>query len=196
MSSSDEVNPFTHIKYNVHNCFQSMPTDRTREISRKLALPVHLMLLNLDGNMNIAMSIRTAAVLGISDVWVVGRRKYDARPEVGSHNYIRVHKVGELEDVKTFFETHKLSPILLEQGGIPLEEFNFKPYVSNETHRVCFIMGSESHGFSKEWLMKLKDAPRITISQYGMVRSLNVTIAASIVLYEYLKQWRNYRKEF
>jgi tRNA G18 (ribose-2'-O)-methylase SpoU len=153
------------------------------------------MLLNLDGNMNIAMSIRTAAVLGISDVWVVGRRKYDARPEVGSHNYINVHKVGELTNPLEFFETNKLLPILLEQGGTPLEDFTFKQYISNEDKHVCFIMGSESHGFSKEWLTILKDFPKITISQYGMVRSLNVSIAASIVLYEYLKQWRAYRKE-
>ena len=174
-------------KYNVHTCFQEKPVPELKTIATKLAIPVHLVLANLDGNMNIAMSIRTAAVLGCSDVWVVGRRRYDARPEVGSKNYIRVHKVESIEDPKEFFLAKGIQPILVEQGGTPLEEISFKPYLKQP---ICFIVGSESHGISEEWATNLKDVPRVTISQYGMIRSLNVSIAASIVLYEYLKQWR------
>jgi tRNA G18 (ribose-2'-O)-methylase SpoU len=179
------------IKYNVHTVFQSFPKEQLGEIANKLALPVHLMLLNLDGNMNIAMSIRTAAVMGISDVWIVGRRRYDARPEVGAKHYVRVHKVDMLERPMDFFEEQGLQPILVEQGGTALEEMNFKPFV--QKGYVCFIMGSESHGIPKDMLDAMKDVPRVSISQYGMIRSLNVSIAASIVLYEYLKQWRQSR---
>jgi len=147
------------------------------------------MLFNLDGNMNIAMSIRTAAVLGCSDVWVIGKRTYDARPEVGSKNYINVHKLNTI-NLSTFFEENGLTPILIEQGGESLEEMNFKPFM---TRPVCFVMGSESHGIPDE-LLAMK-YPRVSISQYGLVRSLNVSIAASIVMYEFLKQWRRYRKD-
>lgn len=178
------------IKYNVHTCFQKESPERLKQISQAIALPIHLMLFNLDGNMNIAMLIRSAAVLGCSDVWIVGKRRYDARPEVGAKNYIRVHKVDTLTD--TFFEEKGLQPILVEQGGVALEEMNFKPYLSKE---VCFIMGSESHGIPKEFLDAMKSVPRVSISQYGLIRSFNVSIAGSIVLYEYLKQWRNARKE-
>lgn len=178
------------LKYNVHTPFQEMPTDRVASLSKKMAIPMHLMLLNLDGNMNIAMSIRTAAVLGVSDVWIVGVRRYDARPEVGARHYVRVHKVPMLDDPRAFFTERSLQPILVEQGGVPLEEMNFRPYIRDTEKPVCFIMGSESHGISAEWLHALKAAPRISISQYGMIRSLNVSIAASIVMYEYLKQWR------
>jgi hypothetical protein len=92
------------IKYNVHTPFQGFAPERCSEIADKLSIPVHLMLLNLDGNMNVAMSVRSAAVLGISDVWIVGRRKYDARPEVGAKHYVRVHKTGDLADPMAFFE--------------------------------------------------------------------------------------------
>jgi tRNA G18 (ribose-2'-O)-methylase SpoU len=194
-SSSDSTdNEYLRpIKYNVHTVFQSKSKEEIKQISKKTSLPIHLMLLNLDGNMNIAMSIRSAAVLGCSDVWVIGRRKYDARPEVGSKNYITVHKLATI-DPATFFTEHGLQPIVIEQGGQAIEDMNFKPMIQ-DTRPVCFIMGSESHGFSKEWLQKLSAAPHITISQYGIVRSLNVSIAASIILYEYLRQWRHYRKQ-
>ena len=187
---SSKMSRIDSIKYNVHTCFQDKSPDELRTIAAKLAVPVHLVLANLDGNMNIAMSIRTAAVLGCSDVWVVGRRKYDARPEVGAKNYINVHKVDAMDNPKEFFLARGIQPILVEQGGTPLEEMSFKPYFQNP---VCFIVGSEGTGISPEWAENLKDVPRISISQYGMIRSLNVSIAASIVLYEYLKQWRTSR---
>jgi tRNA G18 (ribose-2'-O)-methylase SpoU len=176
------------IKYNVHTCFQNKNETELKTISTSLALPVHLMLFNLDGNMNIAMSIRTAAVLGCSDVWIVGKRRYDARPEVGSQHYVNVHKVSSIRS--TFFEENNLQPILVEQGGTALEEMKFKPYFSKT---VCFVVGSESHGLPPEFLKAMKGTPIVSISQYGLIRSLNVSIAASIVLFEYLKQWRHFR---
>lgn len=187
------------IKYNVHTPFQHMSPEQCQKIAVSVAIPCHLMLYNLDGNMNIAMSVRSAAVLGISDVWIVGKRKYDARPEVGAKNYVRVHKIAELgEDPGAFFREACLQPIFVEQGGVPLETFNFRPYLggSLKTSRdstPCFIMGSESHGIPPAVLKALPTAPRITISQYGLVRSLNVSIAASIVLHEFLRQWREER---
>jgi len=188
MSDSSDTSRLSGIKYNVHTCLQHLPVEKLKDVSTKLCLPVHLMLFNLDGNMNIAMSVRSAAVLGCSDVWIVGKRKYDARPEVGAKNYIRVHKI----DIATpeFFTKNNLQPFLIEQGGIPLEEMNFKPCIRGPT-MPCFIMGSEGHGLSEEFMKSMKPiAQTLTISQYGLVRSLNVSIAASIVMYEYLRQMR------
>ena len=176
------------IKYNVHTVFQHHAPEKLKVIAEKFALPVHLLLLNLDGNMNIAMSIRTAVVMGCSDVWIIGRRHYDARPEVGARHYIRIHK-HESIDPSTFFAEHGLQPILVEQGGTPLESVDFTSY-AKATLPVCFVMGSESHGIPSEWLDTLSEEPRVSISQCGMLRSFNVSIAASIVLYEYMKQYR------
>lgn len=184
------------IKYNVHAPFQAFEPEKVSAMAAALAVPVHLMLFNLDGNMNIAMSVRTAAVLGCSDVWIVGRRKYDARPEVGAKNYVRVHKVADLgEDPAAFFAAAGLSPVLVEQGGTPLEEMEFGG-VLRGARPPCFILGSESHGIEPAVMAALAaaGAPRISISQYGMIRSLNVSVAASIVLYEYLRQWRAWRR--
>jgi tRNA G18 (ribose-2'-O)-methylase SpoU len=187
------------IKYNVHTPFQDFVTEKVSAMAAALALPVHLMLFNLDGNMNIAMSVRTAAVLGCSDVWIVGRRKYDARPEVGAKNYLRLHRVvdGLGEDPVAFFEAAGLQPVLVEQGGTALEEMDFGPLLRSAAAKPpCFILGSESHGIDPTILAALTaaGAARISISQYGMIRSLNVSVAASIVLYEYLRQWRLSRR--
>ena len=181
----------TLLKYNVHTPFQGLPVDKIKKISEATALPVALMLFNLHGDMNIGMSIRTAVILGCSDVYIVGRRKYDRRSEVGAKNYIGVHRFSSVEP--SFFTENRLIPILLEQGGVPLEEFSFKPWLPGkmeEGWKVVFVVGSESFGLPKSFMKAVK-APILSISQYGVMRSLNVSIAASIVLYEYSKQWRS-----
>ena len=177
--------------YNVHTPFQHLPTETCRKAAQRLALPVGLLLLNLDGNMNIGMSIRTAAVLGCSDVWVVGKRAYDRRSEVGARNYINVHRIKEIEDPNIFFTELGWQPILVEQGGTAVEDYKFA--LTSASKPIVFFMGSESHGIPQSWLISLTTAPRLSISQYGLIRSLNVSAAASIILYEYTRQWRKAR---
>jgi tRNA G18 (ribose-2'-O)-methylase SpoU len=83
-------------------------------------------------------------------------------------------------------------PVFVEQGGALLEDFSFKQYFPQKLEpgwKLCFVMGSESFGLPKDMLKELA-APVITISQYGVMRSLNVSIATGIILYEYTKQWR------
>lgn len=181
----------TLLKYNVHTPLQKLPTQQVQKMSAATALPLALMLYNLHGDMNIGMSIRTAVILGCSDVFVVGRRRYDRRSEVGAKNYIKIHLLPTVGP--EWFADNKLVPIFLEQGGTPLEDFNFKPYFPGrlpEGCKVVLVVGSESFGLPLALLRSLH-APILTISQYGVLRSLNVSIAASIVLYEYCKQWRS-----
>jgi tRNA G18 (ribose-2'-O)-methylase SpoU len=193
MSDWDEsrMNEPTLLKYNVHTPFQSLPVDKLQKLSQATALPTSLMLYNLNGDMNVGMSIRTAVILGCSDVYIIGRKKYDRRPEVGAKNYINIHRFPDIQ--ASFFQENKLVPIFIEQGGAPLEDFSFKPYLPGKLEdgwKVVFVMGSESFGLPQS-LLKALNAPIVSISQYGIMRSLNVSIAASIVLYEYAKQWRS-----
>ena len=180
----------TLLKYNVHTPLQSLSLETVKTLSTATALPVALMLYNLHGDINIGMSIRTAAILGCSDVYLVGKRKYDRRSEVGAKHYIPIHRLPSVEP--EFFASNKLFPILVEQGGTALDDFSFKPYLPGrmpDGWKVVLIVGSESAGLPKKFMGALS-APIVTISQYGVMRSLNVSIAASIVLYEYVRQWR------
>ena len=173
------------IKYNVHDLFQRMDNDKVKDISLKLSLPAVLILFNVDGGINISMAIRSAALFGFSDVFIVGRRKRDKRGDVGACNYINVKQIPEIN--KDFFKDNHLMPIILEQNGQPLEEMVFRPYFPNKEYKVAFIVGAEQEGVP-EYIKK--NIPIITISQYGVMRSFNVAMASSIVMYEYTRQWR------
>lgn len=186
------------IKYNVQNIFQRMDNDKVKNISLQMSLPAALILFNVDGGINISMAIRSAALFGFSDVYIVGMRKRDKRGDVGACNYIKVHQIESIND--EYFKENKLMPIIVEQNGEPLEEFDFRPYfpktnMSNTVFngsafngtpfKVAFIVGSEQEGINIKF-----NGPMITISQYGVMRSFNVAMASSIVMYEYTRQWR------
>jgi tRNA(Leu) C34 or U34 (ribose-2'-O)-methylase TrmL len=177
------------IKYNVINEVQSMATDKVKAIAKNIGVRAAVMFWNSSGNKNIALGVRAFAVLGFKSFYIIGKKNYDARPEVGAKHYIDLHKLSMI-DIHTFFDENNMAPVLVEQGGSPLEEFDFKPYIKSD-RMICFIMGNESEGFPPELLRM--GFPRITIAQYGLVRSLNVSIASSIVAYEYLRQWRHMR---
>jgi len=174
------------IKYNVHDVFQRMDNDKVKDISLKMSLPAALVLFNVDGGINISMSIRSAALFGFSDVYIVGKRKRDKRGDVGACNYIKVHQLDTIEN--DYFIKNHLMPIIIEQNGQPLEEMNFHPYFSNKNSKIAFIVGSEQEGVPSH--IKKNGIPIITISQYGVMRSFNVAMASSIVMYEYTRQWR------
>jgi tRNA G18 (ribose-2'-O)-methylase SpoU len=173
------------IKYNVHDIFQQMDNDKVKNISLNMSLPAALILFNVDGGINISMSIRSAALFGFSDVYIVGKRKRDKRGDVGACNYIRIHQVETIDSA--YFKENHLIPIIIEQNGQPLEEMDFKPYFPNKDFKVAFIVGAEQEGVP-DYIKK--DLPIITISQYGVMRSFNVAMASSIVMYEYTRQWR------
>jgi len=193
MWTDEHLDKPNFLRYNVHTPFQDMTKEKTKSISNKLCLPYALCLLNFTGDSNIGMSVRTAAVMGASDIYIIGKKKYDKRSAVGAYHYIKIHREGWLTDPVRFFEAEGYVPIIIEQGGQPLEDFDFKPYFKPESKPVL-IMGSEGEGVDKIWLAKLKKAgaKTITISQCGIIRSLNVSVASSMVMYELCKQMKNY----
>jgi tRNA G18 (ribose-2'-O)-methylase SpoU len=88
-----------------------MDNDKVKTISLKMSLPAALILFNVDGGINISMAIRSAALFGFSDIYIVGRRKRDKRGDVGACNYIKVHQIETIND--KYFEENKLIPIIV-----------------------------------------------------------------------------------
>lgn len=174
-------------RYNIHAMFQSMPMPIVKKFANCAAVDASLMLFNLTGNLNVGMCIRTAAIAGFKTVYVVGKKRYDARSAVGAQNYICIERHATLgTNICEWFTTRGLMPILVEQGGTSLPDVRFRNMCGN--NHVVFIVGSESDGIPLDVLAALNHVPRITIPQPGLIRSLNVSTAAGIILTEYTRQ--------
>jgi hypothetical protein len=134
---------------------------------------------------------------------IIGRKKYDRRSCVGAQNYARIERYRDLpydnpDELKKFFSSRGYYPVFIEQGGqtIPCYDFSeiaknimlskYSTEVSDNQHNLkpCFIMGSESSGIPKKFMEIFDNKHIYSIVQPGILRSLNVASAFSIIIAE------------
>ena len=128
---------------------------------------------------------RTAACMGVDAILVPSKGSAlvsaDAvKTSAGALNAIPVCKTDLLKD----------SLFYLQQSGFQLVSCTEKSKISVENYAffgpTAIIMGSEEDGISHD-ILKMSDA-RVSIPMAGTISSLNVGVAAGMVLYERLRQ--------
>ena len=183
MNYSDVINETASRHYNVADEYKDNTVEENRAICNKQSLPFSIAVMSVAGDLNIGMMMRTASLLGASDFFIFGRRKYDKRSTVGAQNYINVHRYPM--DVKSLHDVCQdtgYQPVFIEQGGLTL------PLTEVERNRMptkpMFVFGSESDGIPEDIMYTFPYAPIISIPQRGVLRSYNVSSAMSIVTWE------------
>lgn len=182
----EEVNKDTTHLLNVRDEYQSLSIPELQNITKKDRKKFSLSLLNVTGDLNIGVAVRTAHLLGAKEVFIFGRRKYDIRSTVDADKYFPVHKIAALKDdltidpdvvYNTLCVENSYEPILLEHGGIPINK-----YLPNRNFSL--IIGNEGRGIDQEILDRFCNFSRVSIPQLGVMRSYNASAAASIAMYE------------
>ena len=183
MNYNTLINETASRHYNVADEYKDNTVEENRERCRKDSLPFSIAAMSVAGDLNIGMMMRTASLLGASDFFIFGRRKYDKRSTVGAQNYINVHQSPM--DVKSLHEAcqdTEYQPVFIEQGGLTV------PLTEGERDRMptkpMFVFGSESDGIPEDIMYTFPYAPIISIPQHGVLRSYNVAAAMSIVTWE------------
>ena len=145
-------------------------------------------ILNLAGDLNVGMIMRTACIMGAERLIIFGRRRYDKRSTVGAQNYIPVARIAGLNDDLTFdveaFDATMLrwnyQPVFIETGGNSIDATDWKSI----SPKPCLVFGNEGQGIP-DYIMR--DYMRVSIDQRGVLRSLNVAVAAGIACHEVSK---------
>ena len=188
--------------YNVRDEYKNNSVEENIAICNKEHLKFSVGCINITGELNIGMMIRSASLLGAENFYIFGRKKFDARSTVGAENYINIvqysyddpmtadeHILAELRELN---KTH--SVILCEHGGYMLGENDFG-WAYEERPSPVFIFGSESHGIPKLITDQVAsdgypeyEFERISIPQRGVLRSFNVSAAMAIVCWDYIRE--------
>jgi tRNA G18 (ribose-2'-O)-methylase SpoU len=136
---------------------------------------------HLKPRFNIGKIFRSAEAFGAESVHLIGTDFFDPAPAMGSFKWVPAR----------FFETFAQSyETLVEQDFVTFILDPRAPDLLPRTAlpaRCAFIFGHEEYGFSFE----PDDYPelrRLSVPQLGKVQSLNVSIAASLAMYEYVRQ--------
>lgn len=175
--------------WNVHDRLKGRSMESLRSYQSNDSAPFGVCILNLLGDLNVGIILRTAALTGAKKVFIFGRKKYDKRSTVGAYKYLDIEHIdnGMLDEMTvdpntfhlTLFENH-FYPVFVEQGGVPLQEYDWHPVVG-DGFMPCLVFGNEGHGVPDN-LME-PGCEIVSIEQRGVIRSFNVSSAASIVMY-------------
>ena len=194
MESSPQVQ---EQKLNVRDDLQSLSVEEIVRIAHQNLHPSIVVCLNLKGDNNLGMIIRTASLFGMSKVIILGRRIYDRRTSVGMQNYIPIERISatvgdhseRLDErvIISLLDTWSLSHqiVFVEQGGIPLKDMNTS--LGAASLPPLFILGAEDTGIPVK-ILEFLPSMRVSIPQTGVGRSYNVSTAFSMVAWEYFRE--------
>ena len=98
-------------------------------------------------------------------------------------DYIKNIKTKIYRDINIFLNDNNFTRfyIVSKFGQSKYTELNYK-------FGDCFIFGSESKGIPKNIIKKFKDSEKIFIPMTAKSRSLNISNAVAVIIYEGLKQ--------
>lgn len=140
---------------------------------------------NIQGDFNIGSVIRNANAFLAREVIIYGRKQWDRRGAVGTHNYTNFRHVREVEDLSAL----KSDGVFIGVDNVPsataVDSFVWP------TDHFFLIFGEENSGIPLD-IRGLCDR-MIYIRQHGSVRSLNVGSAAAVTMYEYTRYLTNNR---
>lgn len=153
-------------------------------------VPLVNVCMNLTNDFNKSNVVRSNNAFLGSKVYMVGKRRYDRRGTVGTHNYEHIEHSETLEEVintlradgYTIYAVDNITahePVSVWDTVLPT--------------KTAFVYGEEMRGLSDDEIA-LCDA-MIFIPMFGSVRSLNVGTAAAIMMNEYARQNRALYRE-
>ena len=180
---------------NVRDEFKHLDHEQHLELHDDSRLPYAVACINLTGDLNVGSIIRSAAMLGCETVFIYGRKRFDKRGLVGAHNYQKVEyiTIDLPDDVGDFppdvnyeiliqtLDGMGYTPFGLETGGARIDQMDFREIVS-----PCIVVGNENMGLPDYLRSRL---PIVSIPQSGVMRSLNVGVAAAIAMAEIQSQY-------
>jgi len=129
---------------------------------------------------NLGTILRTAAAFGIANVITdeTCADIYNAKTLQAAKDAIFKLNTATDKGGKIFARLKQHMPIIATvTDGTPLSELN----LSGFSHRMCLVLGSESHGIAAPLLKAATTT--IAIPLTGDIESLNVAVACGIVLY-------------
>lgn len=154
------------------------------EFHEAAKMPVVIVLDNVRSMHNVGSVFRTADAFLVSAIWLCG---YTPQPP---HRDIRKTALGATETVEWHYAPTTLEAIttLREKGFRPFaveqveNSILLHEFSSSATDKIALVFGNEVGGVGADVLEQCEGF--LEIPQYGMKHSLNISVAAGIVLWE------------
>jgi tRNA G18 (ribose-2'-O)-methylase SpoU len=137
-----------------------------------------LVLDHLKPGFNVAKIFRSAQAFGAREIHLVAVGPFDPAPAKGALRAVPARFFDHFDESLQLLRAGDYCVFrLLADGGDALQ-------ASRLPQRCAFVLGHEEFGLSAAAAV----LPGLRIAQHGRMQSLNVSVAASIAMYEYFRQ--------
>jgi tRNA G18 (ribose-2'-O)-methylase SpoU len=136
---------------------------------------------HLKAGFNVPKIFRSAQAFGAAEVHLINVDPFDPSPAKGAFRAVPARFFDEFDDSYRDLRGRGYSLFTLEPAG------GSSLYECALPLRSAFVFGHEEVGLSFD-PREFPDIRSLTIPQVGKVQSLNVSVAASIVMYEHVRR--------
>jgi len=165
--------------YNVEDRFKGKSKEEIRHVLRTTSHPFAVLMEHWQGDFNIGTMIRNANAFNAEKVFYYGKKKYDRRGTVGTHHYVDLRHIDDLDVLLSLKSDYIFVCLDNIAGSTPMKDFEWP-------ENTLMIFGEEGIGLTDE-ILELADHV-VSITQYGSVRSMNVGTTSGIAMYDYTKK--------
>lgn len=161
-------------------------SERLTGVLNKRQPNLTIVLENVSDPHNISAVMRTADAVGVQDIYILNtiigkHKKWGAKSSSSAAKWLSVHQFDELNaciaelrnNYNKIYSTH------LSKDAVGLYDLDL-------TDSVALVFGNEHSGVSEQ-LMEMVDGNFI-IPQVGIIKSLNISVACAVTLYEAHRQ--------
>lgn len=154
--------------------------DEVKKYVAEKKLNYGILIVNILYDNNAGNIVRSANAFGASEIILYGHKRFDRRASVGTEFYEHFKHIKFKEDIEEIFSGYdEVVAIENTENALPLSTFEW-----DKNKRTLLVFGQESAaGIPKEILERCHRV--VKIHQLGSVRSLNVAVAAGIVMNDY-----------
>lgn len=147
---------------------------------------ITVVLENVTDPHNISAVMRTADAVGLQDIYILNtkiprHKKWGAKSSSSAAKWLTIHQYDNAEECFSSLRKRYSSLLTthLSTDAVSLHQLDL-------TGSIALVFGNEHSGVSEE-IRSLADGNFI-IPQVGIIRSLNISVACAVTLYEAFRQ--------
>lgn len=140
---------------------------------------LHVAIENWQHDLNIGTIVRNANAFNVAAVHIIGRRQWNRRGAMVTDRYLQIFHHATVEEFVEAVKGRHIIAIDNQPGAVQLSNTVLP-------QKAVLVFGGEGPGLSRE--MIAASERMVMIEQLGSTRSVNVGVAAGIVMYDWLRR--------
>lgn len=141
---------------------------------------LHIAIENWQHDSNIGTIVRSANAFNVSSVHIIGKRHWNRRGAMVTDKYLHIFQHATIDEFIAAVSGLQIIAVDNIPGAAPLARVDLPK-------NAVLVFGGEGPGLSDD--MQQRASQTVMIEQLGSTRSLNVGVAAGIIMYQWTRQY-------